>query len=122
VESRLELAKSVGATYVINTSNPDIDLSREVLAVTDGEGASITMDTTGVQKLFELGVEFTARRGKFFFVGLPGRQATLSVHVVSFISVSQGPVVFLESRERLTTLSTGRAFKAAVKAIRNQGR
>jgi Zn-dependent alcohol dehydrogenase len=80
----------LGATHTINTNDADPiqDLIQEVKGVTGGEGTSITIDTTGVPKLIEDGVQFTARRGQFFFIGIPPPTTMLPVDVRSMIGVS----------------------------------
>ena len=47
VQSRLDLAKELGATHVIDTSDK-IEIVDKVHEATGGEGASILVDTTGV--------------------------------------------------------------------------
>lgn len=86
-EDRLALAKSLGATHVINTSNTGKSLAEEVRRITDGEGSSITIDTTGNMKLIQIGIEFTALRGQFIFVGIPPAEAELNVHMTTLIQV-----------------------------------
>lgn len=87
-DSRLEFAKTLGATHVINTSNPDLNLVDVIKDITGGVGSSITIDTTGNMKLLNSGVEFTANRGQFIFIGVPAADAELNVHIISLIQVS----------------------------------
>lgn len=87
-QDRLEFARSLGATHIVNTSNPDVNLVEAVKAITDGVGTSITVDTTGYMGLIKAGVEFTANRGQFIFIGVPPSDAELSVHLVTLIQVS----------------------------------
>lgn len=87
-ENRLEFAKTLGATHVINTSKPGLDLVEEIRKITGGDGTSITVDTTGNMNLIKSGIEFTALRGQFIFVGIPPADAELSVHMTTLIQVS----------------------------------
>ena len=83
-------AQNLGATYTINTSDADSagDLIQKIKGLTDGEGTSITIDTTGVPKLIEDGVQFTAQRGQFFFIGVPPPTTMLQVDPVGMMRVS----------------------------------
>ena len=68
--SRLELAKSLGATHTIDTSAPGIDLVAEVLKLTGGNGVHVSLDTTGVQVLARKSWDFVRCMGKVLQVGL----------------------------------------------------
>lgn len=68
--SRLELARSLGATHTIDTSDPKVDLVAEVLKVTGGRGVHVSLDTTGVQKLARSSWDFVRFLGKVLQVGL----------------------------------------------------
>jgi Zn-dependent alcohol dehydrogenase len=66
----LELAKSLGATHTIDTSDPNIDLVTEVLRITGQRGVHVSLDTTGVQTLAKASWEFVRFLGKVLQVGL----------------------------------------------------
>ncbi len=87
VKSRLELAMSLGASDVIDTTHGDIDLVSEVKKLTDGDGATIVIDTTGVPKLLEAGLAFASQRGKMIILGVAPADFSLSVHVLSYLMV-----------------------------------
>jgi threonine dehydrogenase-like Zn-dependent dehydrogenase len=91
VKSRLELAKTLGATNVLDTSSSDLDIVEEVNKLTGDDGATIVIDTTGVPALLEAGYQFTANRGKLIFVGVPPTDYTFSVHVVTHLVVCRFP-------------------------------
>ena len=88
-DERLDLAKSLGATHVLNTSDKDFDLTKAVQDITGGTGADIVMDTTGVVSLIEKGLEFTAKRGQMILVGVPPADAVLGVHLISFLGTGK---------------------------------
>jgi Zn-dependent alcohol dehydrogenase len=70
VESRLALAKELGATDVIDGSKLGTEsLVEKVRSLTDGLGATATMDTTGVTALAMQAIEFTRNHGKIIQVG-----------------------------------------------------
>ncbi|KAH7176921.1 hypothetical protein EDB81DRAFT_707644, partial [Dactylonectria macrodidyma] len=86
---RLELAKELGATHVINTSDKDVDVAKEIAAITDGNGSSVTIDTTGNMDLIRAGMEFTGSRGQLIFVGVPPPDALLNVHIITFLQTGK---------------------------------
>lgn len=65
---RLELAKRLGATHTINST--DTDLVQEILQITNGRGVHVSLDTTGVSTLAQQSWKFVRRRGKILQVGL----------------------------------------------------
>lgn len=69
-ESRLEMAKTLGATHTINTSDESIDLTAEVRKITDGNGVQVSLDTTGVRALARASYDFVRNGGKIIPVGL----------------------------------------------------
>lgn len=72
VESRLKLAKELGATHVIDGSKlGDKTLGDAVKELADGVGPTITIDTTGAPVLMDAGMQFTRNRGKYIQVGSP---------------------------------------------------
>jgi Zn-dependent alcohol dehydrogenase len=80
-ESRLQAARSLGATHVINTSGPALDLVAEVLKLTAGNGVHVSLDTTGVQGLARKSWDFVRCHGKILQVGLakPGDMWNVSM-------------------------------------------
>ncbi|KAF5244085.1 hypothetical protein FANTH_7840, partial [Fusarium anthophilum] len=89
VPERLELAKALGATHVINTSDENIDIKEEIQKVTDGRGSSITIDTTGNMGLIKAGLEFTSNRGQLIFIGVPPLDAMMDLHLVTFLQTGK---------------------------------
>ena len=71
IASRLDLAKSLGATHTINSSTAGLDLAAEITKLTDGAGATIVIDTTGVPKVLEAGLAATGTRGMMILLGIP---------------------------------------------------
>ena len=88
-DERLELAKSVGATHVINTSEKDFDLTKAIKELTDGIGADIVMDTTGNMGLINSGMEFTANRGQLIILGVPPADGIVPVHLITFMQTGK---------------------------------
>ncbi|WP_045835763.1 NAD(P)-dependent alcohol dehydrogenase [Hyphomicrobium sp. 99] len=67
VPSRLELAKSLGATHVINTREQN---AVEVIRQITGSGVDYSLDTTGRPELVRAAVEALRPRGKCAIVGV----------------------------------------------------
>ncbi|KAL2795182.1 hypothetical protein BJX66DRAFT_350759 [Aspergillus keveii] len=111
-ESRLELAKELGATHVIRV-DPGADLgdaTEAVKAATDGLGTNITLDTTGVPALIAEGVKMTAFKGRILQVGTAPETGTLTIPIhefmvsgKQFIGVVEGDVVPREYIPELIT-------------------
>lgn len=70
VPSRLEIARSLGATNCIDSSDPEIDLVSEVRRLTGGYGVHVSLDTSGVQSLARQSWDFVRCYGKVLQVGL----------------------------------------------------
>lgn len=80
VQSRMDLAKELGATHVIDGSKLDEGktLGDVVKEIADGVGPTITVDTTGAPVLMDAGAAFTRNHGKYIQVGSPPFDYTLS--------------------------------------------
>lgn len=101
VESRLELARSLGATHVINTSKPaptssstssttPMTMEELVRAVREASGeerlgATISIDTSAHPPLVAAQVEYTRYMGKIIQVGTGLPDAHLTLHMQSFM-------------------------------------
>jgi threonine dehydrogenase-like Zn-dependent dehydrogenase len=78
VKARLELAKELGATHVIDTTG-EVDLLMEIKEIIGGAGSTITIDTSGVPDLIKSGLAFTAFKGQMIVLGIPPRGTTLGL-------------------------------------------
>jgi len=102
-ESRLELARELGATDTINTR--DLDLTEEIMRITGGRGADYVVDTTARPELLRKGADALGLRGTLVLVGAaaPGTEATFEIGLSlvkgwTFKTVIQGssvPQVFI---------------------------
>lgn len=86
-ESRLELARALGATHVINTADMTSlgQLTSEVRKVTNGLGTTITLDSTGVPAMIREGLNLTGFKGKLIQVGVAPATATLEIPIFDFM-------------------------------------
>lgn len=80
IPSRLDLAKRLGADVLVETSSAD--LAAEVDRWTEGEGAAVVVDATGVPELIRAGIDLVAPSGTVVIVGISQRE--LSVPVIEF--------------------------------------
>lgn len=86
LEARLELAKSLGATHVINTSSLSMEeLVAEVKEVADGLGTTISIDTSAHPPLVAAQVDFSRYMGKIIQVGTGMPEAYLKIHMQTFM-------------------------------------
>jgi len=77
-DSRLELAKLLGATHTINSSI--IDASTGIKdALADGP-LDIFIDNTGSPAVIELGYQLTHSEGRVVLVGVPRKGADITIH------------------------------------------
>lgn len=60
-DERLELAKELGATDVINSKN--VDMVKAIQDLTDGHGVDYAVDTTGVSKVIQDAIKALAQGG-----------------------------------------------------------
>lgn len=86
VDSRLTLAKSLGATHVINTTNLDMkDVVEKIKDASEGLGSTISIDTTAYPPLVSAQVDATRCMGKIIQVGTGMPDANLALHMQSFM-------------------------------------
>ena len=87
VDSRLALAKEMGATHTINSKNvPEgKELADVIKKLTGGIGPSISVDTTGVPALIEGMVDWTRNRGKIIQVGSAPIAFKLEINLFQFM-------------------------------------
>jgi Zn-dependent alcohol dehydrogenase len=87
VASRMELAKKMGATHVIDSSKlPEgKTLADAVKEVSENLGPTITVDTTGVPALINAAVAFARNRGKIVQVGSAPFDFKLELTVFDFM-------------------------------------
>lgn len=69
-ESRLDLARQMGATHVLDLANTDLDARREaVLAVTEGEGADVVIEAAGAAAAIAEGLDLARVGGRYVIAG-----------------------------------------------------
>jgi aryl-alcohol dehydrogenase len=100
--SRLELARELGATHTTNTK--DVDLAEEILRITGGRGADYIVDTTARPELLRQAADSLALRGTLVLVGAaaPGTEVSFEIGLslvegLTFQTVVQGSSVHFRS-------------------------
>jgi L-iditol 2-dehydrogenase len=76
-ESRLQIARSMGADYCINVS--DQNVNEKVNEITDGLGAEVVITSLGIPKVIEDSLKLVRNGGTFNIFGGPPAGQTISV-------------------------------------------
>lgn len=86
VESRLQLAKSLGATHVINTTGMQMpEVVAKIQEAADGLGSTISIDTSAYPPLVGAMIDGSRYMGKIIQVGTGMPDSNLSIHMQSFM-------------------------------------
>lgn len=78
IQSRLDLAKDLGADYVINSGKVK-DLPAEVKKLTGGQGVHLAIDAAGATSLPQLALESTRRGGQILLIAFYAKPVTLDL-------------------------------------------
>ncbi len=77
-DSRLKLAKTFGATHIINSSKYD---PREmILKILNGKSLDVFIDNTGLPEIIEMGYEITNSEGRLILVGVPSINSNIKIY------------------------------------------
>lgn len=86
VESRLELARSLGATHVVNTTGLTMgQVTAKIREAAEGLGSTISIDTSAFPPLVSAQVDASRYMGKIIQVGTGMPDSNLSLHMQSFM-------------------------------------
>ncbi len=90
--SRLELARTVGATHGVNSGDPD--WKEQVLALTDGYGVDVAIEAVGVPATFDMCTRLVRPGGSVANVGVHGRSVELELDRlwIQNVTISMGLV------------------------------
>ncbi len=87
VDSKLEAAKTFGATHTVNSTKEN---TRDAIrALTQGRGADYVFVTVGNGPVIEQSVRFMRRGGTLTIVGMPASGVKAALHLVNFADSSQ---------------------------------
>ncbi|KAH0438190.1 alcohol dehydrogenase [Colletotrichum camelliae] len=86
LESRLELAKSLGATHIINTTGVDMkQVTEKIKEAAEGLGSTISIDTSAYPPLLAAQIDGTRYMGKIIQVGTGMPESNISIHMQTFM-------------------------------------
>jgi len=77
-DSRLDLAKQLGASHCINNST--IDAEAAIGEALSGQSLDVFIDNTGVPEIIELGYRLSHERGRVILVGVPRHGNNVSLY------------------------------------------
>lgn len=75
---RLELAKQMGATHLINSTTQDAE--QAIAAILGAEGLDCFIDNTGNPQIIELGYRITKPQGRVTLVGVPRKGNNINIY------------------------------------------
>jgi S-(hydroxymethyl)glutathione dehydrogenase / alcohol dehydrogenase len=77
-DNKLELAKRMGATHVINSRVGDA--RQAILGIVGNAGVDVFIDNTGQPAVIEMGVQITKPQGRVTLVGVPHKGNNVSIY------------------------------------------
>ncbi|MDT5026037.1 MAG: S-(hydroxymethyl)mycothiol dehydrogenase [Micromonosporaceae bacterium] len=81
-DRKLEWARQFGATHVVNSRN--VNAVEAVRALTDGNGADVTIDAVGLPEVFRSAFYARDHAGTVVMVGVPRPEMTLELPLLDF--------------------------------------
>ena len=79
-DSRLELARQLGATHTINSSRDNVEAA--IKTALAGQPLDVFIDNTGVPAVIEQGYRLTHGQGRVILVGVPRQGNNVSLHTL----------------------------------------
>jgi S-(hydroxymethyl)glutathione dehydrogenase / alcohol dehydrogenase len=89
VAEKLAMAKSRGATHIIDASKT-ADLAGEIRRIVGSKGPDKVIETTGAKAMIELGYDITHPDGTCVLVGVPSEKVTIYTLPIHFNKVLTG--------------------------------
>lgn len=77
-DNKLELAKQMGATHVINSSGGDV--REAILNIAGSAGVDAFIDNTGQPAIIEMGYQMTKPQGRVTLVGVPRKGNNINIY------------------------------------------
>ncbi len=81
-QERLEKAKELGADYVVNVQ--EIDLDTFIKSITNGLGVDVVLECTGVEAAANSALKVIKKQGKYTQIGLFGKPITLDFEIICY--------------------------------------
>jgi S-(hydroxymethyl)glutathione dehydrogenase/alcohol dehydrogenase len=79
-DNRLELARRLGATHLINSAKADAE--SEVRKIAGPAGVDVAVDNTGNVKVIEMAYRLTGAAGRTVLVGVPPKQSAAAIYTL----------------------------------------
>ncbi|KAL4963133.1 NAD(P)-dependent alcohol dehydrogenase [Aspergillus stella-maris] len=95
LSSRLDLARSLGATHTLDTSPVGFNLHKAITEMLP-TGVATVIDTTGTPTVIEDGLRCLRQRGKLVLIGVPPAQYELGVNAIQHINTGRAVVGCIE--------------------------
>jgi S-(hydroxymethyl)glutathione dehydrogenase/alcohol dehydrogenase len=77
-DNRLELAKEMGATHLINSGKTDA--RKAILDIAGSAGVDVFIDNTGQPEIIEMGYQLAKPQGRVTLVGVPRKGNDIKIH------------------------------------------
>lgn len=77
-DERLNLAKTLGATHIINSNTSDA--GGKILEIVGEQGVDVFIDNTGAPAIIEMGYELTSAQGRLVLVGVPKKGNNVNIY------------------------------------------
>jgi S-(hydroxymethyl)glutathione dehydrogenase/alcohol dehydrogenase len=77
-DSKLELARNMGATHLINADR--VDARQAILQIAGDGGVDVFIDNTGQPAIIEMGYEISKPQGRVTLVGVPRKGQGVQIH------------------------------------------
>jgi S-(hydroxymethyl)glutathione dehydrogenase/alcohol dehydrogenase len=77
-ENRLDLARKMGATHLVNAS--EVNVQAELESITGSAGVDVAVDSTGLPEMIQLGYRITKPMGRVVLVGVPLTGDDIELH------------------------------------------
>lgn len=77
-DNKLELARQMGATHVVNSSQ--VDAHRAIMDIAGAVGVDVFIDNTGQPRIIEMGYQLTKPQGRVTLVGVPRKGNDITIH------------------------------------------
>lgn len=77
-DNRLELARQLGATHIVNSRNQDPET--EIRKIVGNQGVDVAVDNTGVPEVVELAYQVTNQQGRTLLVGVMTKGQSARIH------------------------------------------
>jgi Zn-dependent alcohol dehydrogenase len=77
-DNKLELAKKMGATHIINSNHKDP--KEEIAKIINNKEIDVFIDNTGLPAVIEMGYQITKNTGRVVLVGVPRKGSNINIY------------------------------------------